>query len=66
MAARNTLEAAQYLGVSESYLNQLRVRGDGPTFYKYGRRVSYETNDLDLWKESRRRRSTSEYKKEAA
>lgn len=66
MSAKSVEEAAQYLRVSPSFLNQSRVRGDGPTFYKIGRRVHYETADLDIWKESRRRRSTSEYNREAA
>ncbi|MCJ2014533.1 helix-turn-helix domain-containing protein [Methylobacterium sp. J-076] len=66
MSAKSVEEAAQYLRVSQSFLNQSRIRGDGPVFYKIGRRVVYETADLDLWKETRRRRSTSEYSQEAA
>ena len=66
MSAKSVEEAAQYLRVSQSFLNQARTRGDGPAFYKIGRRVVYETADLDLWKETRRRRSTSEYSREAA
>ena len=33
-------EAAQYLGLSASTLNKLRVFGGGPTFLKLGRRVA--------------------------
>jgi len=66
MYAKSVEEAAQYLRVSPSFLNHSRIRGNGPTFYKIGRRVVYETADLDLWKESRRRQSTSEYSREAA
>jgi len=66
MSAKSVEEAAQYLRVSVSFLNHSRIRGDGPAFYKMGRRVRYETADLDLWKESRRRRSTSDLNQEAA
>lgn len=65
MRGRNVEGAAEYLGVSVSFLNNCRVRGDGPQFYKIGRRVRYEDRDLDAWLESRRRQCTSEYSQEA-
>lgn len=52
-------QAAVYVGLSVSYLNRARITGDGPVFLKLGRRVVYETRDLDAWLESRRRMSTS-------
>jgi predicted DNA-binding transcriptional regulator AlpA len=53
-------EAAAYLGLSVSKLNKLRVYGGGPSFFKLGRRVAYDTGDLDHWLAGHRRRSTSE------
>ena len=53
-------EAAQYLGVSKSYLNKLRTKGNGPEFFKIGARVTYATEDLDAWLNQHRRRSTSD------
>ncbi len=53
-------EAATYTGLSPSTLNKLRVFGDGPVFLKLGRRVVYDTADLDAWLASKRRTSTSD------
>ncbi len=53
-------QAADYLTVSCSLLNKLRVRGDGPAFCKLGRRVRYRIADLQAWVEARRVNSTSE------
>jgi predicted DNA-binding transcriptional regulator AlpA len=53
-------EAAKYLGISASTLSKLRVFGGGPTFHKLGRRVVYDTRDLDGWFEARQRLSTSD------
>jgi hypothetical protein len=53
-------EAAQYLGISASTLGKLRVFGGGPSFHKLGRRVVYDTRDLDGWFEARQRSSTSD------
>lgn len=52
--------AAEYVGLSVSTLNKLRVFGGGPVFLKLGRRVAYDVADLDAWLASRRRRSTSD------
>lgn len=41
--------AAEYLGVSVSFLNSLRVRGGGPEFCKVGRLVRYSLEALDTW-----------------
>ena len=56
----NTQDAATLLGVSDRWLERLRVIGGGPTFYKFGRRCLYSRADLDTWAEARRRRSTSD------
>lgn len=56
----NAPTAAQYLGISASTLSKLRVFGGGPKFHKLGRRVVYDTRDLDGWFEARKRSSTSD------
>ena len=55
--------AADYLGLSESKLNKLRVFGGGPVYLKVGRRVTYDLRDLEEWLATKRRSSTSEYEK---
>ena len=56
-----TPEAAQYLGLSQSTLAKMRLRGDGPAYFKAGRRiVLYDPADLEAWLAARRRFSTSE------
>ena len=56
-----TERAAEILGVSTSWLEKLRVRGDGPPYYKVSpRRVLYGIADLTVWMEEHRVRSTSE------
>ncbi len=53
--------AASYTGLAESTLNKLRMTGVGPRFLKVSaRRVTYDTDDLDEWLVSKRRRSTSD------
>jgi predicted DNA-binding transcriptional regulator AlpA len=54
-----TGEAAAYLGLSVSYLNKLRVTGNGPLFLNLSRAVRYRQEDLDDWTSDRRYRSTS-------
>jgi excisionase family DNA binding protein len=53
-------EAANYLGLAVSTLNKLRCSGGGPAFFKLGRAVRYDLEDLKEWLASRRFRSTSE------
>jgi predicted DNA-binding transcriptional regulator AlpA len=52
-------EAAHYLGVSVSWLNKSRCRGDGPPHHKIGRRVVYALADLDAFLAQQRRCHTS-------
>ncbi len=55
-------EAAAYIRMSESFLNNARSCGsiDAPPFVKIGRAVRYLKEDLDQWLESRRCHSTIE------
>jgi excisionase family DNA binding protein len=52
--------AANYLGLSASTLNKLRCTGSGPVYFKLGRAVRYDPQDLDQWLAERRVGSTSE------
>ena len=44
-------EAAHYIGMSESWLRQSRMRGnpDAPPYIKIGKAVRYLKSDLDDW-----------------
>ncbi len=53
--------AAAYLSCSKSFLDQSRVRGDGPKFRKLGHSVRYKRDDLDAWMDENGCQSTSEY-----
>ena len=59
-APLNERDAAEYIGVSPSYLRHSRVRGstkctDAPAFVKIGNAVRYLPQDLDSWLAARRR-----------
>ena len=55
-----TKQAAEYLGVSRSWLEKLRVFGDGPPFYKVSaRRVLYQKSELEAWVARYRMNDTS-------
>ena len=55
-----TPEAAEYLGLSVSTLEKLRVTGGGPAFAAMGRAISYGVTDLDAWAAARTVNNTSE------
>ena len=55
----DTRAAAQYTGLAVVTLEKYRVIGGGPAFLKIGRRVLYDTRDLDGWLGQHRRVSTS-------
>lgn len=56
-----TPEAAEYVGLSRSTLEKLRLTGKGPLYEKAGPKiVIYHPEDLDAWLSANRRRSTSE------
>lgn len=44
-------EAAHYIGMSESWLRQSRMRGnpEAPPYIKIGKAVRYLRSDLDAW-----------------
>jgi len=54
------IEAAHFLGLSQSWLAKLRLSGDGPPYMKVGRQVRYSRADLLKWAEKSLRHSTSE------
>ena len=60
-------EAARRLRLKAKTLQEYRVTGGGPKFYKLGpgrnARVVYRRVDLDTWVEGFARHSTSEQKK---
>ncbi|WP_426615726.1 helix-turn-helix transcriptional regulator [Bradyrhizobium sp. McL0616] len=54
MANIRVKEAAEYLGLSKSFLDKARIYGGGPTFMRFGTAVVYSTDDLDAWAASRK------------
>ena len=56
----DTREAAEYIGMSESWLRQSRMNGhlEGrtppPPFIRIGRAIRYSPTDLDNWLQSNR------------
>jgi hypothetical protein len=52
--------AAQRLGVTQAVLGTWRWRGQGPPFYKIGNQIRYRLRDIVEYRESCRRRSTSQ------
>jgi hypothetical protein len=57
--AWDTRKAAKALSLSETWLEQMRLKGNGPRFVKAGRRVLYRPADIAAWLESNLRQSTS-------
>lgn len=55
-----TAKAARALGLAPGTLAKLRLSGNGPSYYKLGRRVLYRREDLEIWLESRLARGTSD------
>jgi predicted DNA-binding transcriptional regulator AlpA len=56
----DTNSASRFMGMSKSFLDKLRVRGDGPPYCKVGNRVRYRQRDVATWLEGRLHRSTSD------
>jgi excisionase family DNA binding protein len=52
MANIRVKEAAQYLGVSKSFLDKARIYGGGPRYMRFGRAIVYSTDDLADWAKS--------------
>jgi hypothetical protein len=56
-----TPQAAEYVGLSASTLEKLRLTGNGPVYQKAGSKiVIYRVEDLDTWLNTQRRNSTSD------
>lgn len=53
-------DAAAYLGIAQQTLAKMRWSGDSPPYFKVGRQVVYDRNELDAWLTLRRRRSTAD------
>jgi predicted DNA-binding transcriptional regulator AlpA len=60
MELLRTPQAAKSIGLSQSTLHKLRLKGTGPRFVKLGRAVAYDPADLRAWIEAHKRASTSE------
>ena len=60
-----SVEAADYLRLAVRTLQDMRVDGTGPSYYKMGpgrqAKVVYTLDDLDAWVAQYQYRSTSEY-----
>ena len=55
-----TPAAAEYVGLSASALEKMRLTGDGPAFLRLGgRAVGYDVHDLDRWLEDQRQLTES-------
>ena len=50
----STADAAKRIGVSKGFLDKLRITGEGPAFFKLGRKVLYVIDDVDAWQASKR------------
>lgn len=56
-----TKQAADRIGLTESFLEARRVRGDGPLYVRISQRcVRYAPGDLAAWVDERRTNSTSD------
>ena len=53
-------QAAEFLGVSLSWLDKARLTGLGPAYIPIGGRILYDSRDLEIFLQSNKRFSTSE------
>lgn len=53
-------DVAEMLEMTESWLEQMRLRGGGPLFCKFGKSVRYKSEDIYAWIDMQRRCSTSQ------
>lgn len=58
MTILNTRQAAEYVTLSKSSLDKMRMYGTGPSYFKLGGAVRYHRDDLDAWLATQRRAST--------
>jgi predicted DNA-binding transcriptional regulator AlpA len=60
MANLRVTQAADYVGLSKSYLDKARCYGTGPAYFKLGSSVVYSTDDLDAWVSGNRREPSND------
>lgn len=56
----NAKHAAQRLCITEGTLAKWRLTGEGPKFFRVGRRIAYDPRDIQTWLDARRVSSTSQ------
>jgi len=57
--------AAEYLGISKSYLYKLTSRGQIPHYKPYGRKIYFDKVSLDKWVYSKPVKSSADIEAEA-
>ena len=57
---QNSDVTAEQLKLSPKTLAKWRVYGQGPAFFKVGRKVMYDRGEVQNWLENQRRASTSQ------
>ena len=60
MSRLTVKEAADFLRLSKATLDAWRTAGKGPRFIKAGKRVLYDSRDLDRWLEAHKQNSTAD------
>jgi hypothetical protein len=55
-----TKQVAEHTRQSDSKYEKMRVTGEGPPFYKAGKTVLYDLNEVDDWIAAQRHESTSD------
>jgi predicted DNA-binding transcriptional regulator AlpA len=53
-------ETAEYVRLAKGTLDQMRSTGRGPRYSKLGRKIIYDTRDLDQWIEDHKQISTAD------
>lgn len=53
---------AAYVGLTVKSLSLMRSLGNGPAFFKLGKKCFYQREDLDAWIQTRRAVSTADYR----
>ncbi|WP_371873162.1 helix-turn-helix transcriptional regulator [Geomonas limicola] len=54
-------DVAEMLGMTESWVEQIRLRGGGPVYHKIGKSVRYRIEDVLAWIDGQKRCSTSQF-----
>lgn len=57
----NTKELAKHIKTSPRTLERWRTEGQGPKYYKLGRKVIYKSDDVIAYLESNKYSHTSQY-----